>query len=471
MSVGRTNGEGTVYRRKDGRWEGAAYLPTPSNKRRRISVYGRTRAEASAKLVRHLADAQRGVPVPERSWTVATYLDYWMREVAPQKLRPRTIELYESVIRNHIKPRLGSRLLTKLSVSELQSILNQQLSDGHSIRTVGVTRTALSAALSRAVREQVVPHNVARLVELPSWERRETEPWSPDEAVLFLNAAKNSPLYPAYLMLMLYGLRRGEVLGLRWSDIDWDSDVIHVRQQLQSVGRTLLLGPLKTRASRRDLPLLSPVRVALNEHRRHQPTPTSDWNLITTTSTGAPMWPRNFVRAFHALRERAGLRHTRIHDVRHMTATQLKNLGVPDRDTQLILGHSHVSTTQQIYQHGDTAAQKAALNHMGQALLASADDSGRSRQTQPSTANSVVAQSTIISGAPGRIRTYDPLFRRPLPPGDRSSLTSVAAQLRARTNAQIVGYVAVRNSRQTRRFHFRAPTRTFRGTKNSPARE
>ncbi|MEN4478135.1 site-specific integrase [Mycolicibacterium cosmeticum] len=448
MSAGRTNGEGTIYRRKDGRWEGAAYLPTPSGKRRRIRLYGRTRTEASTKLTQHLADAQRGIPVPEQSWTVAAYLDYWMGEVAPQRLRPHTIELYESIIRNHIKPRLGSRLLAKLSVAELQSALNQQLSEGHSLRTVGVTRTVLSAALSRAVREQVTPHNVARLVELPSWERSDIQPWSADEAARFLSAAKDHPLYPAYLMLMIYGLRRGEALGLRWSDIDWDHNVIHIRQQLQSVGQRLLLGPLKTRASRRDLPLLLPVRAALIEHQRRQPAASSDWNLVTTTSTGAPMWPRNFVRAFHTLRKRIGLRHTRIHDLRHMTATQLKNLGVPDRDAQLILGHSHISTTQQIYQHGDNAIQRAALDRIGQALQMAADDSDRSRQAQPSTAESVVAQATIISGTPGRIRTYDPLFRRLRGATDRGSLTSVSKQLRARTNMQLLGYVAVKSSRQ-----------------------
>lgn len=455
MSGRRTSGEGTVYRRKDGRWEAAAYLPTATGIRRRISVYGGTRAEAQRKLTTRLADAERGIPVPERSWTIAGYLDYWLSEVAPLRLRPKTLELYESVIRIHLKPLLGHQSLTKLSVPILQQKLNHHLAAGHSVRTVRGVRTVLSAALTRAMREELVTRNVARLVELPSEQPKEVIPWTAQEAGRFLSVAKNDPRFAAYLLLMLFGLRRGELLGLRWSDVDWDNGQIHIRQQLLQIGGELQVGPVKTRAGQRDLPLIPLARTVLAQHQaRSAAAEHNAWDLVITGDDGRPLWPRNFARMFHRSREQAGLRRIRIHDLRHMTATMLKDLGVPARDAQLILGHAHISTTQQIYQHGDAAAQHQAIDRIGQVLQAlptqttTAESSRRSRQNQPSMAETVVLNASIISGGSSGARTHDTLLKRRTLIGERDSFTSVITQLRTRTNTHILGYVAVKSSRQ-----------------------
>jgi integrase len=448
MSGRRRTGEGSVYRRKDGRWEAAAYLPTASGKRRRVRVYGATRSDASAKLTIQLADVERGLPVPARSWTISAYLDYWLREVAPGKLRPGPLERYESVARVHLKPRVGAESLTRLSVTTLQEVFNQQLADGHSVRTVQMTRTVLSAALTRAMREDLVPRNVARLVSLPAWQRKDIVPWMASEAGRFLAAAQRERLYAAFLLLTLYGMRRGEMLGLRWSDIDWDQNHLHIRQQLQQVRGQIHLGPVKTNAGLRDLPLLTPVRDALRQHQAASVGVTTESDLVFLSDEGTPLWPRNFTRLFHRVREQAGLRRITIHHLRHTAATLLKNFGVPARDAQLILGHAHITTTLQLYQHGDVVAQQAALDRVGRALLVSAGDSGRSRQNQPSTAESVVTNASFQSGGSSGARTHDTLLKRPILLGERGSLTSVITQLRARTNTHILGYVAVRNSRQ-----------------------
>ena len=131
------------------------------------------------------------------------------------------------------------------------------------MRKVQVMRTVLSAALTRAMREELVVRNVARLVELPEWRRATIRPWSADEARQFLAVAKPDPLYAAFVLLIFYGLRRGEALGLRWEDIDFDAGTIRIRQQLQRIRGELLLAPLKTQAGKRDLPLLDVVRQAL----------------------------------------------------------------------------------------------------------------------------------------------------------------------------------------------------------------
>ncbi|RIS58099.1 tyrosine-type recombinase/integrase [Mycobacteroides abscessus] len=482
----RQHGEGTIYRRKDGRYEAAAYLLTSSGRRKRVRVYSTTRSDAHTKLVAALHKADSGIPVPDTSWTIGGYLKYWLNDVAPTTRRPRTIELYESIIRRHLLPELGSVSLSRLTVTQLQHYLNAMLSNGHSVRTVQQTRTVLSAALTRAQREELVPRNVARIVELPGWQRKPIVPWTAAEANRFLAANERHPLYPAFLLLVIYGLRRGEVLGLRWTDINWDTNQIHLQQQLQQIGDSLQIGPIKTNAGVRTLPLLPLIRRVLSQHLARQTfdgfitdelsittttpfnsTDTEPENLVFLSSTGTPLWPRNFGRQFQAARAAAGVRRISLHHLRHTAATLLKNNGVSARDVQLILGHAHVSTTQQLYQHGDTEIQATALGSIEQLLLtvqppaiqphtsphtkralAAVVDSRHSRQKQPSKPLFVVGNTSFQSGGPGGARTLDTLLKRPALLGERDSLTSVITQLRTRTNTHILGYVAVRSSRQ-----------------------
>ncbi|WP_282780822.1 tyrosine-type recombinase/integrase [Nocardia sp. CC201C] len=478
-------GSGSVYRRQDGRWEAAAFLPTASGTSRRIRVYARTAKDASDKLTIKLADAERGIPVPEKSWTVGAYLDYWMHDVAPGKLRPSTMELYEAAIRIHLKPLVGADPLDRLSVATLQQRLNDQLTQGKTIRTVQLMRTILSAALTRAMREELVARNVARLVELEAAQRADITLWAPNEAGRFLRYAQSHPLYPAFLMMTLYGIRRGEMLGLGWQDIDWDHNVIRIRRQLQQIAGHLEIGPVKTRAGRRDLPLLPIVRDALNRHQaglpatragdgaeppdgasavttirkrtgisgsRGEAVPLTDEeiaDMIVLGKNGRPLWPRNFARAFHLLCRKAGVRRIKLHHLRHGAATLLKNLGVPPRDVQLILGHAHISTTQQIYQHGDPEGQKTALDRAGRVLLCqpvTVADGAISRQNKPSTAEIVVMNTSLTPGGTGGARTHDTLLKSVARLTKDHSLTPIISQIRTRTSTYILGSLAVRTA-------------------------
>jgi integrase len=200
-------------------------------------------------------------------------------------------------------------------------------------------------------------------------------PWSSAEALAFLSAAADDPLFPAFVLLLLYGMRRGEVLGLRWQDIDLGNQMIYVRQQIQRVQGQLHIGPVKTRAGSRDLPLLGLARPALSARQARQNADRTnlgpawtDTGLVFTTRTGRPVEPRNLVRSFIRICEDNGIRKIRLHAIRHTTASLLKDLGVPARDTQIILGHSHVSTTQQIYTHVDEAARRDALTRLNKLL-------------------------------------------------------------------------------------------------------
>ena len=168
----RVNGDGSVYKRKDGYWVGAFYARTTSGARKRIVVYGRTLDEARDKLGKAQQQARAGVPVPDEAWKLGLYLEYWLENFVKRNRRPATYNLYEMIVRLYLIPGLGTKRLTSLTVPMVQDFLNQRLAKGDSVRKVQVMRTVLSAALTRAMREELVVRNVARLVELPRMETR-----------------------------------------------------------------------------------------------------------------------------------------------------------------------------------------------------------------------------------------------------------------------------------------------------------
>jgi integrase len=364
----RVNGDGSVYKRQDGYWVGAFYAQTNSGARKRVVVYGKTLNEARDRLGRAQQSARSGVAVPDQSWKVGPYLRYWLEQVVKHNRRPSTYALYETNIRLYLIPALGGRQLSRLSVSAVQMFLNQRLEQGDSVRKVQIMRTVLSAALTRAVREELVPRNVARLVELPQWERGTIQPWTANEAKCFLAVAKPDPLYPAFVLLLLYGLRRGESLGLRWSDIDFDAGTIRIRQQLLRVRGQLILGPVKTQAGNRELALLDLAREALRQQIARQAeyhlamgSAWPDTDLVFTTRTGRPVEPRNLVRSFRRICEDNKIRQIKVHHLRHTVGSLLKDLRVPARDAQAILGHARISTTLEIYTNVDEQARRDAL--------------------------------------------------------------------------------------------------------------
>lgn len=187
--------------------------------------------------------------------------------------------------------------------------------------------------------------------------------------------AKDDPLYPAFMLLLVYGLRLGEVLGLRWHDVDEHDGEVRVRQQVQRVRGQLRLYPVKTAAGRRDLPLMPVICEMLTLRSAAQIADCmelgrawDDTGLVFTTRTGRPIEPRNLVRSVRRICDHNHLRLIKVHHLRHTTATLLKNLGVPARDAQLILGHSRLAVTLEIYSHEDRQAQREALGRISDAL-------------------------------------------------------------------------------------------------------
>jgi integrase len=443
MARRNANGEGSISKRKDGRWEGAISLSTVSGRTKRIRKYGKTRKEAHGKLMAAVTQAQRGSLIPDRAWKVDDYLDYWLENVVQANRRRTTYSRYEIAVRLHLKSGLGGHPLERLTVPITQAFFNQKLAEGTSVRGVHIMREVLSAALTNAQREELISRNVARLVTLPTYEPDEVKPWSADEASRFLEIAQTSPYHVIFALLMLYGMRRGEVLGLRWQDIDFPAGEIHIRQQVQQVKGVLYQAPLKTKAGKRDLPLLPAARRLLIAQQARQDVSAS---LVFTSDDGGPVHPQTISRCFIRLSRAYGLRIIRLHDLRHTTNTLLKKLGVPVRDRQLILGHADISTTQTIYEHDDMESRRESLGKFEKLLLSQQElpeDGAYCRQNYRQLAPRGFEKALITSGRGGGIRTPGPRFWRPSGATLQECIASINQACEARRRALILGTVAV----------------------------
>lgn len=411
-------GAGSIYLRQDGRYEASTRALMPNGGHRRVRVYGKTRAEAHAKLHTIVDRTIKGIPEPDRSWSVADWLDHWIESSVKLRNRERTVELYEGIVRRYLKPNIGSKRLKELSVADFQATINHLAKKGVGPRTIQQTRMVLSSALTRALRDELVHRNVARLVDLPKYTPKEIHPWTIADAQTFLRATADHPWELGYHLLLTYGMRRGEVLGLRWQDVDLDEGIVRVRQQLQRVNGELVTGPVKTDAGRRTLPLLPHIRELLVIAKATAPR--SDRDLILTSKTGHAVEPGNFARTFQLLLEKAGLRRITVHQTRHTAATLLKSFGVQPRDVQLILGHSNISTTEQLYQHGYIDEHREALERVATALTDHDSDTA-ARVSEQTPAGQISRQRRLISES-GAI---EPARRQAAEANEKRHLTEV----------------------------------------------
>ncbi|MFI1335667.1 tyrosine-type recombinase/integrase [Streptomyces sp. NPDC020845] len=246
----------------------------------------------------------------------------------------------------------------------------------------------LRAALEHAVREDELPRNVAKNVELSTGTKREIEPLTVKEGRQLLAAARGDRLWTAYELAVRIGLRRGEVLGLRWKDVDLADGSVTIRQTIQRVGGQLLIAAPKTQRSARRIALPAECATALRARRAQQhgdrlaagDTWRADGNdLVFTTRYGTPIEPRNLNRAFTLLCDKAGVRRVRFHDLRHTCASLLHENGADARMIMEVLGHSSIRVTMDIYTFVRLDSQRSAFDRVGDALsdAASQGDHGR----------------------------------------------------------------------------------------------
>jgi integrase len=364
----RINGEGTIYRRKDGRWCAMVTLEDGGRK----VLYARSRQEISEKLKRAIGARQDGSLVRDERQTLSEYLEEWLRETAKPRIRPSTFTSYESIVRKHISPVLGRVPVRKLTPQEVQRWLNAKHQRGLNTRRMhGILR----AALNQGVKFGVVPRNVATMVTPPRTPSYEIEPFSPDQIKTLLEALQGHRLEALYSVAIAMGLRQGEALGLRWEDVNFKIGTLRVRYALQRIdGRFELVEP-KTQKSRRILYLPAVTLDSLKEHRARQAAERlaagPDWTdsgLVFTTPTGTPIDSKNLTLSFQRFLKRIGLPKRRFHDLRHSCATLLLVQGVPSRVVMETLGHSQISLTLNTYSHVPTELQREAATRMNDFL-------------------------------------------------------------------------------------------------------
>lgn len=390
----RRRGNGTVYRRKDGRFEAACYVNTPQGIER-VRRYAKTRSEAESILVELRSKNESGILSSTKEVRLEDYMDYWLLAVQ-SSIRRRTYSSYEATVRLYLKPALGKKRLTKLSVADVQLFLNNQGRLGSSHRNIQKMRIVLSAILNHAVFEDRVIRNVAHRVKIPTYKPKEISPWSVDELKSFLQSTTNNPYYPIYLLMGFYGLRSGEALGISWSDIDLENRIIRIRRQVDYVDGRYVYAELKTKAGKRDLPIVSIIDQMLKDLMTTTDGPLPD--LLFKTINGLPIDAGNMRKTFKRLSKEQGLPIINPHHLRHTAATNLKDLGIAPKDVQMILGHAHISTTMQIYQHSDMSSRSEAFKKYE---LQIAEKSGSSRQIKPSYEKAIVVNDDIYSGTPG----------------------------------------------------------------------
>ncbi len=334
------------------------YIILPNGSKRRVSICRKSKDEAFEQMRKEQDLARRGAPVIHDGRTVSEWLDYWMMNIAPNKIKQTTLIGYEATIRNHIKPAIGHRTLIGLSPLDVQGMINSFMSGGGSARQAQIIRNTLSSALADGVKRQIVHTNVSRPVDVPQREMKERGYWNPEQCSKFLDSIKSHKFYPIFELYFTYGMRRGEALGLRWRDVDFEGKVIHIRQQLVEMGKHIFVSTPKTTNSKRDLPLLHHIESVLLATREGNE---SDDDFVFRSRTGTPYQPNNIFRFFRKHVRELGLPVISIHDIRHTVATMMKDSGVPLKDAQMTLGHASPTTTMQHYQHSSLDSKNLAL--------------------------------------------------------------------------------------------------------------
>ena len=357
MTRKRGNGEGSRPRKRpDGRWE-ARYTIHTSKGPKRKTLYGRTRQEVADKLARVLSDRAQGLTFDAGSLKLGEYLDRWLPDIR-DTVRQRTWERYEQIARVHIKPALGRVKLKALSPTHVRVLYREKLDAGLSRRTVQYIHTTLHKALKDAVSDGLIPRNVAEGIRPPRPMKKEITPLSPEQARAFLAAAHEDRFEALYVLAVHCGLREGELLGLKWDDVDLETGMLRVKRTL-SQPRSGYVFELPKNGKGRSIKLTQAATEALKGHLGRQLEEIDgsgdyyqDQGLIFPSRKGTPMNARNLTaRSFKPLLKRAGLPNIRLHDLRHTCATLMLCEGVHIKLVQELLGHATISITLDTYSH------------------------------------------------------------------------------------------------------------------------
>ena len=310
---------------------------------------------------------------------MATWIKTWL-DASKTRVRARTWERYNQIAKFHLLPRLGHIRLTRLTPADVERMMREGLDAGQAARSVAQHRAVLRSALSTAMKHGLVARNVAGLADAPHLPELEYEAVTPAKARAIFEAVSGDRLEAFVTVALACGLREGEALGARWSDVDLEAGTLHIQRSLQRIGHEWQFLEPKTKRSRRTISLPAPVAQALQEHKMRQVVERlllgPDWEgerwggLIFTNEVGGPLNRSTVLRHFHRLLARAGLPKMRVHDLRHGAASLMAALGVSARVAMEVLGHSQISTTMNHYTHVAPEWQRDAADTVARGLWA-----------------------------------------------------------------------------------------------------
>ena len=384
MAKRKANGEGNIRKRSDGRWEGryTAGRDPETGKAIYKNVLAKTQKDCKEKLKQAIEENSKVDTVKAGQYTVGQWMDVWFENCAKIKVRPSFHKTYRGYIDNHIKPNIGKVPLGKVSSLDLQKLYKKLLSGGRverieaknqpkglSAKTVRNINQVISSAMDFAIDQKLIAANPTDGCALPKLEHREMKTLPAEQLASFLRETKESGVFELYYIELATGLRRGELLGLKWEDIDLEQGIIHVRRQIARIDGKIVEAPLKTKNSYRSVSIGQDAVEILKEQRRK-----TDSEYVFPSPTGGPISPDSVLKMLHRVLKRAGLPEIRFHDMRHTFATVALQNGVDIKTVSGMLGHYSAGFTLDTYAHVTTAAQCQAANTMSSILSDAAED-------------------------------------------------------------------------------------------------
>lgn len=382
----RSNGEGTIYKRKDGRWCAAYYDDAPCPKRH--FVYGGTQAEVKRKLKEKKESPDTTVDLADTgnktSYTLEEWIVFYLENYKKNEVKETTLSSYFVIYRKHIKGTvLGRTKLKRISVNQLQSYYNSKNADGYNAKTVKHIHILINSALNKAVQIRLISENVNKLVILPKRQTYEAKVLSTEEVNRILDETREEKLYPIIVLIIHTGLRKGEAMALKWENIDFKEKELRVEGSLCRVdvgtkedGRIIhgykILSP-KTAKSKRTIPLTDIAFDALKLQQERQMKMKeyykdiyNDEGFVFARYDGRYLNQRGFMDEYHAFLEKYNIPNIRFHDLRHTFASLLLEAGESPKVIQELLGHSSITTTMDIYAHITKKGKIKAVNKLNE---------------------------------------------------------------------------------------------------------
>ena len=402
----RSPGEASYRKRADGSWEGRITINYKPH-----SVYGKSRAECKEKI----GDLKEmlSLGVSRSSLSLAEWLETWLHDYVAMDKKPSTIANYETIARLHLVPELGRVRIDKITQTDVQRLIARKSRTQLAAKTVRLIHHVLRCCLNAAMAHKMLAANPAHGVILPRMEHGEMATIQPADILQLQNADlfETEPLFPCVILMVYTGLRRGEALALRWSDVDLDRGALVVQREIVKVaGGTLYQSP-KTRNSNRLVPFGELLIDLLRRHKQRQDLfkknirGYKDEDLIFARENGSPYYPDSFRKILHRILAKAGIPNVRVHDLRHTCATLLMMSGVNPKVVQEILGHSNINVTLGTYSHTMPSMKRLAADSLGSFVAASKTEPAKdvSSKDDPAPAAATDENTAAVSPPAGSI--------------------------------------------------------------------